>query len=441
MKSKNSYILNRAISIYTSKMSQVAPEQKLRSFVQENVADLLSLTRALVRTPSTNPPGDVTAVAKVSADAIGRLIPDCEVSMIESAPGITNVVGVLQSGRPGKTLVFSGHLDTYPTGDPGRWTLDPFSGELSSDGKHMYGRGVSDMKGGIAASVLAVQALARHKADWTGEVVIALAGDEETMGTLGTAHLLKHVPAVGKANAMICGDAGSPLIVRAGEKGLVWLEVEASGQPAHGAHVHRGINAIDRLLKALQDLKSLEHVQAAAPTEVEEAIKNAKAVSEPLGGRGEAGVLGQVTVNIGTVSGGTSTNLVADLACASLDIRLPMGVTVSRLTNEIEQRLGRAEGISYRILRAYEASWTPLGDEIVRHALEATREIVGSDAVANMRVGASDARLFRAAGVASVVIGLTPHNMGGPDEYVEVDELVQVAEVHAVTAYRYLGGR
>lgn len=420
------------------KMNKTVTESLLRGEIERSAASLLSLTQDLVRIPSPNPPGDVTAVAKAAAEHIRHLIPESEISMVETAPGITNVVAVLASGRPGKRLVFSGHLDTYPTGDAGRWTADPFSGALSSDGRYVYGRGVSDMKGGIAASIIAVQALSRCKDQWSGEVVLALAGDEETMGTLGTSNLLKSVGSVAGADAMICGDAGSPLIVRAGEKGLLWVDVEASGKPAHGAHVHRGINAIDRLMSALEEIKSLENVDVAAPEEVGRAITEAKSVSEPLGGAGEADVLRNVTVNIGKIDGGTSTNLVAETASASLDIRLPMGTSTATLAGLIKEKLDPVEGITYRIRRAYEPSWTPPTEDIVRHALAVTREMVGKDAVVNMRVGASDARLFRAAGIPSVVIGLTPHNMGGPDEHLEVKELVHVAQIHALTAFRFL---
>ncbi|KAM3427986.1 hypothetical protein MY4824_009101 [Beauveria thailandica] len=301
----------------------------------------MSLTQKLVRTPSTSPPGNVSAVALVAADQIRQLIPESDISTTKTGPGVINVVAVIRSGCRGKRLVFSGHLDTYPTGDVGRWTLDPFSGELSSDGKHVYGRGVSDMKGGIAASIIAAQVpklpvVARRAGRG------ALAGDEETMGKLGSAHLIKHVAEAGEADAMICGDAGSLIIVPTGEKGRLWLEVEANGKAAHGAHVHRGSNAIDRLLAALSQLKYLEKLEIWPVKEVEDAIAAAMPVSESLGGPGEAAVLGSITVNIGTISGGTSTNLVAQTASASLDIRLPMGLSTATLIEQIKRILCRA---------------------------------------------------------------------------------------------------
>lgn len=420
-------------------MATPSLEDQLLAAVQAETATLISTTQTLVQTPSPNPPGNVTAVAHAARDAIQSLIPSSTIKIIETAPGITNLVAIIRGKAAVTTprrLVFSGHLDTYPTGDPSRWTLDPFSGALEND--KIYGRGVADMKGGIAASIIAAAVLARMSGSWGGEVVLALAGDEETMGTLGTGHLLEHVDEVKGADAMICGDAGSPLVVRAGEKGLLWLEVEASGKPAHGAHVHKGVNAIDRLLGALQGLKSLQDLAASPPEEVKTAIAAAKPISEPLAGDGEADVLGSVTVNIGTITGGTSTNLVADAASASLDIRIPMGLSTASLTQEIKQRLGSLEGVSYNITRAYEPSWTSLNEEIVQHALDVSKMVTKKETVANMRVGASDARLFRAAGVPSVVVGLTPHNMGGPDEFLEVEDLVQVAQIHALMAYKCL---
>ncbi len=102
------------------------------------------------------------------------------------------------------------------------------------------------MKGGLACSILAAALLAEHAEAWNGEVVLTLAGDEENMGSLGTGYLLKTIPEA-RGDANICGDVGSPMVVRFGEKGLLWLDVEAKGAAAHGAHVHKGINAIDRL--------------------------------------------------------------------------------------------------------------------------------------------------------------------------------------------------
>jgi acetylornithine deacetylase/succinyl-diaminopimelate desuccinylase-like protein len=257
------------------------------------------------------------------------------------------------------------------------------------------------------------------------------------MGSLGSHWLLENVPHA-KGDAMICGDVGSPLVVRFGEKGLCWIEIEATGQPAHGAHVHKGINAIDRLCSALDGLRRLEALPVNAPPAVTAAIMAAKGVSEPLSGAGEADTLQRVTVNIGTIAGGVSPNLVPSHARAAADIRLPVGVTLDEVEAALRRELGAIDGVTWRVIAKYPPQFTPPDHEIVRHTVAAATEILSCAPVVNMRVGGSDARLYRMFGVPCVVFGCTPFNMGGPDEHILVDELVRVAQVHALAALAYL---
>jgi acetylornithine deacetylase/succinyl-diaminopimelate desuccinylase-like protein len=260
------------------------------------------------------------------------------------------------------------------------------------------------------------------------------------MGSLGTRWLLDNVPhALG--DAMICGDVGSPQIVRFGEKGLLWVDIVAEGKPAHGAHVHRGINAIDRLRAALDALKRLEMLPVDAPPAVSAAIAAAKDVSEPLSGVGEADTLQRVTVNIGTIEGGISANLVPASAAARADIRLPVGITTDAVEARLRDWLGAIDGVSWRVIRRYEPRYTDPDHEIVRCVTDAAHEVLGTRPVVNMRVGGSDARLYRMDGVPSVVFGCTPFNMGGPDENILVEELVAVAAVHALAAFDFLNSR
>jgi len=402
--------------------------------IAQSTGDLVALTRALVAAPSPNPPGDVTAAAEVAV-AFLKTIPGAEVERFESAPGIVNLVARVAGDRAGRRLVFNGHLDTFPVGEDLGWTVPPFGG-VEADGR-LYGRGVSDMKGGIAASMIAARALAEQRANWPGEIVITLAGDEENMGSLGTRWLLDNVPHA-RGDAMICGDVGSPQIVRFGEKGLLWVEVEAAGSPAHGAHVHKGINAIDRLRGALDALKRAESIAVAAPPQVTAAIAAAKHISEPLSGLGEADTLQRVTINIGTIAGGTSANLVPASASAKADIRLPIGVSTEMVETKLREWLGAIEGVTWRVIRRYEPRYTDPDHEIVCCVAQAATEILGARPAVNMRVGGSDARLYRMDGIPSVVFGCTPFNMGGPDENILIEELVAVAKVHALSAFDFL---
>lgn len=388
----------------------------------------------LIGTKSENPPGDTKALVSVITKIL-QDIDGIELEHVIAKDPIVNLVARVRGNGPGRRLIFNGHLDTYPVGDESLWSVDPLAG-IQRDGR-LYGRGVSDMKGGIAASIHALVLMANLRNDWSGELVLTLAGDEETMGELGTYHLLETIPHA-SGDAMVCGDAGSPRVLRFGEKGFIWLEVTATGKAAHGAHVHLGSSAIEHLYFALEKLFSLRDIVVSTPPVVAAAIKKSKAISEVLSGKGEAAILSSVTVNVGLIEGGQAPNLVAETARSTLDIRIPVGLTVMDIEEKIEYLLTPLQNVSYNIQRRYEPNWTSPKHEIIQLTAENCREVLNVEPAINMRVGASDSRLYRMFDVPSVVCGLTPYNMGGPDEFVNLADLIAVGKIHALTAFDYL---
>ncbi len=415
-------------------MSHAAIRSRLAAI---DSATVVATAQRLIAAASPNPPGDTRAVANVAAEILRAAIPGVELALHDVGQGVVNLVARVRGNGPGRRIILNGHLDTYPVNQALPWTVDPLGGALR-DGR-LYGRGAADMKGGIAASIAALAALAEARDHWPGEAVLTLAGDEESMGVLGTQWLLENVPHA-SGDAAIIGDAGSPFVLRFGEKGFLWLQVSAVGKPSHGAHVHLGVNAVDRLRRALDALCGLTSLSFAAPAAVTDAIIAAKPVSEMLCGAGEADVLGGITVNIGWIEGGTSMNLVPASAKAGVDIRLPAGVTAARMEAAIAEALGPMEGVAWEVLRRVEPSVTDPASRIVAVTAAAAREIIDNAPALNMRVGGSDARLFRRFGVPTVVYGPTPFNMGGADENVLVEELEMVVRVHALASFDFLCG-
>ncbi|WP_333672146.1 M20/M25/M40 family metallo-hydrolase [Elioraea tepidiphila] len=396
---------------------------------------LLRATAELIAAPSENPPDDTRAAAMVAARLLSA-IPGVVVTEHTKEEPIRNVVAVRRGARPGKRLVLSGHLDTYPAGDASRWSVPPFAATIRGD--RLYGRGSADMKGGIAAAITALAALAQEP-DFAGEVVLALAGDEESMGTSGTQFLLDTVPMV-RGDVAIVPDAGSPAVIRFGEKGMVWLDLVAEGKAAHGAHVHRGENAAERLMEALQRLLALRDWPVEIPPPIRAAIAAAQPVSEPLGGVGEAETLTHVTVNLGMVSAGISPNLVPDRAIAGLDVRLPPGTNTTAIIAAARAAIADLPGVGMTVRVAWEPTVTDPTHPLFTALRRAATPVLGSEPVLNMRVGASDARLFRLAGIPTAVFGPTPHGMGGGDEYVLIPELIAVAQALEAAARDILVG-
>jgi succinyl-diaminopimelate desuccinylase len=410
-----------------------AVREKLEREVHGTRDRLIDLCARLVRVPSENPPGDTRPiVAAVRELLTGEPV---EASVHAAQETMPNVVIRVAAERPGRRLVFNGHLDTFPVGDASGWTVDPLGGVVKEG--RLYGRGVSDMKGGMAASLLALLLLARCREAWRGEAVLTLAADEETMGPWGTKYLLDTVPEA-SGDAMICGDAASPRVVRFGEKGLVWLRLTARGRAAHGAHVHRGDNAIEGLLESLVRLRELRGVPIATPREVAEAIAAAAPVSERESGAGETRVLTTVTVNVGRVEGGLAVNLVADRATADVDVRLPVGVETAAIIERAREAVAGVPGVVLEVLRRFEPNYTAPSHEIVRLVVANGARVLGRAPVATVRVGASDSRYYRSRGIPAVVYGPAPSNMGGADESITVDDLFAVAYVHTLSAFDFL---
>ncbi|OGA73068.1 MAG: hypothetical protein A3G81_19240 [Betaproteobacteria bacterium RIFCSPLOWO2_12_FULL_65_14] len=397
-------------------------------------ARVVELCRRLAATDSQNPPGDTGAIAQVCYDALAA-VPGVEVRKVVAKAPMTNIVGRIAGGKPGRRLVFNGHLDTGPVADPSQWTVPPFGGVVR-DGR-IYGRGVCDMKAGLTAGIMALAMLAQVREQFSGEFVVTLVADEGSGAQWGTTHLLENEK-LALGDAMLSGDVGSPHVARFGEKGFLWLEVQAAGKSAGGAHTYLGINAVDRLMAALGRLQGLEKLACPVPESLLAAIDAAAPISEPMAGPGETDTLKRITVNVGVFEGGRKINQVPDRAKAQLDIRFPPGMTLQVLRAEVERLTRDLAGISVEELDGAEPNWTDPASEIVQLVQRNGKEVLGRRPAATLRHGFSDSRLYRLRNIPCVVYGATPHNSNAPDEYAEVDDLMALFRVHALTAYDFL---
>jgi succinyl-diaminopimelate desuccinylase len=396
---------------------------------------LVKLCRELVAIPSENPPGSTAAIADFLELRLHH--PNIAVKRVEPRPGIVNLVATLKGGLPGKRVVLNGHLDTFPVGPMEAWSHPPLGGQLH-DGR-IHGRGAGDMKAGVALLVTVMLALAQAPESLHGELVLLLVGDEETGGKWGTSYLLQHEPAA-RGDVVLNADAGNPMVVRIGEKGIIWFKLISTGRACHGAHVHLGDNALESLMASLSDVVKLRDVQVPLPAGVMAAMVAAKTVSESVGGIGEFDNLSRITVNVGAIHGGTSPNLVPGEAHALVDMRYPPGLTGADVGKLLANVLGRHPKVRFEAIESSETepSMTEPAEPLVQMFLKHARHLVSPDVVANMRVGLTDARLFRHVNIPTVVYGPTAYNMGGVDEYVEVAELTQVFDVHLAVVQELL---
>ena len=338
----------------TGAPSPVDVRSALRAGLATWRAPLVELCAALVRCDSSNPPGDTRAAAEV----LGQFLVNreaIELRMIASDPTRVNVVAILRGGRPRPRLVFNGHLDIGQVPEPQAWSVPPFAG-LVQQGR-IYGRGVSDMKAGVAAQAGALAALAPVADRLAGELVMTAVADEGSGAALGARHLLETMPET-RGDALLSADVSSPHLATIGEKGFVWLELVARGRSAGGAHGHRGINAADRLIDGLLSLRSLAR-SCQMPTDLAQLARDASDLSP------EDKARRSITVNLGRIQSGIACNQVPAEARALVDIRLPPGTRLAGLLVEVDKLLAGRE-VEVRVLDCAQPNWTEPDAEIVR---------------------------------------------------------------------------
>jgi succinyl-diaminopimelate desuccinylase len=374
--------------------------------------DAVALLQALVQAPSPNPPGDEHAVQAVAREYL-EATPGVVVEDHGVRPERPMLVATIQGSAPGSTIIFGGHVDTVPVGEG--WTCDPFGGALQ-DGR-LYGRGASDMKGGVAGMLVALRRLAALRAHWSGTIVVHVVPDEEPGGQEGAELLL--------ANGLIAADAAiitepSELGVFRAQKGNMFAAARLTGRSAHGSMPEHGDNAISRAARLVIDLED-----RFAPRLAER--------RHPL--------LGAATLSVGTIAGGRRTNVVPDECVITIDRRIVPGEVLEAVTAELEAFVGDRAEISYEHLGA--PFDTPEDHWLVQAAIGAVETVRGFCPPVGGLVGSSDARYYAVgAGIPTIIVG--PGSMGQahvPDEWVDVDLLGRSVGVYRELALALLGGR
>lgn len=362
----------------------------------------ISLTRELLAFNTINPPGQERACAEF----LGKRLEagGFTVSYHEFAEGRTNLVARLDAPNDKKPICFTGHTDTVPLGTAD-WIRDPFGGEIA-DGK-LYGRGSTDMKGGLAAMVVAALELAKSFNTQAGIILVVTAGEENSCE--GATFLAKDPEVLGKAGAIIVGEPTSnyPLV---GHKGAFWLEACATGRAAHGSMPEQGENAIYKIARAVSMLEKYQFD-----------------VSHPL--------LGAPTLNVGTISGGENVNSVPDFARIGIDIRTVTNQSSTDVYDVLKRHLGNE--ITLKILQASDAVATDPEDGWVQEVFDIMSPILGE------RPEPRAATYFTDAGALTPALGNPPTVILGPGEADmahKTDEFCYVSRIEeAVEAYLRIG--
>ncbi len=428
-------------------MSRPLDAQQIQAILQavEELRDeAISFLQGLIRIPTVNPPGNAyPECARYIGERLRKLgyaveyvelTPEEVAELAPYGQGMprANVVGRLPGVQPSPVLHFNGHMDVVPVG-PG-WSTDPFGGEVRDE--RIFGRGASDMKGGIAAQIYAVEAIRRAGLRLQGSIEQSGVVDEESTGNrnAGMGLLVERgYIAAGRTDYVVITEPLNVDNVCLGHRGAIWGEITTFGRPSHGSTPERGVNAVEHMAgfidEAARTLKPLLqqrlNTQPVVPS-------SASAAS----------------LSFNTVDGGTNINSVPDRCTVAFDRRLVTHETLDEARRELwdilQRRVATVPGFDYTYTERYATvpTWVSEETELVRAFDAAIQQVLGRAPGHVCSPGTDDQRfVVHNAGIEQCIVYgpgeiVQTHNI---DESLAIADFVASMQVMALAAASLLG--
>lgn len=341
--------------------------------------------------------------------------------------GNPNAIGVMKGTGGGKSIILNGHIDVVPAGNPNDWERDPFSGHIEC-GK-LYGRGATDMKGGTAALLMAMEAIKNSGIQLKGDVIFQSVIEEESGGAGTLAAVLRGYKADG---AIIPEPTNFKVFPK--QQGSMWFRISVKGKAAHGGTRYEGVSAIEKAMLVIERLRVLE-------TERNERITDPLFQNIPI----------PIPINIGKIHSGDWPSSVPDLAI----IEGRMGVAPNEAKENAKLEMQKAlfsvcaddtwlkENVAE--LEWFGASWLP-GDldpehELIHVIANGYKNVKNSLPQIEASPWATDGGILSKVGGVPVVVfgpGVT-ETAHQANEYIRLEDVFDAAEIIALTLLEWCG--
>ena len=441
-------------------MPQQADTERVLGAVDELRNELIETVSEAVRIESVNPkyPGQVYEDVVGGEGQVSRFVSKvyenlgCEVDLFAVEEGRENCVGVWKGAGGGRALIYNGHVDVVPPGDPANWRSgSPWSGKVDDD--RIWGRGSTDMKGGVLTQAFAAHAIRRAGFGLEGDLILeAVVGEEVMDHECGVTATVKRGYTADAAVVSEPSAPPHPLAVVPVTPGLFWFSVTVRGKPTHasmraqliragGAGEKVGVNAIDKGLFIMNAVRQLEEEWGQSKSH-------------------ELFAPGHFTIHPGVVIGGPKQVLVPFVVSEYMTIEYACWYHPEEepeaVKREIEQHIERASQLD-PWLREHppEVEWKlnwpasvvspshPICDavsEAHEQASEGTR-FAGRPPVQGF-AAVEDASFLNAGGIPAISYGPGDLRVAhADDEYVPIDELVAATQTYALLAMDWCGYR
>ena len=415
--------------------------------IEERRDEVAALTASLIAIPTVNPPGDAyEPCARFLGDRLAARGFAVEYLRAEGAVGDSdryprlNVVARIEGNGPGPCVHFNSHIDVVAPGEG--WTVDPFAGEMR-DGR-VYGRGACDMKGGLAASIVAVESILDLGIEFPGAIEISGTVDEETGGYAGVAWLAERGHfSPPRVDHVIIPEPLYKDAVCLGHRGVWWSEVEVRGRIAHGSMPFLGVSAIRGMGALLAKIEDELYPRLAQRRTRMPVIPDAAR---------------QSTLNFNSLHGGLPERddgdgfpsaLVADRCRLVLDRRYLLEEAEDEVKQEVFDLLEAIKAeqpdFDYRLrdLWSVPPTMTDPDAPVVQALDRAIETVLGAPARHVASPGTYDQKHVARIGHLQDCVAYGPGILElahQPDEYIAIDDMVASAKIMAAAAIDLLNG-
>ena len=411
---------------------------QILDWIEHDKSELVNFCAELVRCNTSCSHGDTRSAAQVVKNFFAA--EEIDFQEFAACKTMPNLFATTKMFGDGRHLMFNGHLDVMPVGNKIGWTVEPFGGTIK-DGK-IFGRGVSDMKAGVAAMIFAYKYLRRLQENLRGRLTLTIVSDEESGWGRGTGFLFKNFPEMMIADGVLSGEPSGVDAISFSSKGYVQIAVKISTRGAIAGYSNDSKNSVEIAADLIRDLKSLENFPVTLPDELKNFMHadGYKVAHEKIRSAGHFEQLQKVTVDICTIKGGSFSSVIADSCEFTTAIVIPLGTDVERLLDELKrvvkkypEAILRIDGVDLPDMSSTDDKLAKiLSDTVV--ALGKTRPLLTPE------VALSDCRYWRYRGTPAYWYGAGGELCSAPNEFVAIDDLIHVTKVHALTALKFLSG-
>jgi len=447
-------------------------EELILNEIEQNQDKYVNFFQELIQAESYNPPGNEKNVALI----IDKYLKDSNIKskIFPFGDNRANLIAYLNDNFEGKNLLYNGHMDVVPSGNEEEWKYPPLSATIKRK-KYLYGRGTTDMKGGLAAMVIALKILKKLKLNLSGNVILNAVADEETGGEYGTKWCINNVLQSIKPDFAIISEPSRlkplPHVISIGERGRLVVKIITNGISTHSSWPFMGKNAIYMMSEIIHNLDKIDdYIPKIKPPLSLEELKQLMSVAFPSLDVLEKiideqpilnsvlNALTQFTKSLTIIKGGIKDNVVPDKCEAILDFRLLPGQEIDPILNSlkilIEKDLGytlksEPKGASEEVFvyieniqysePSYWKDWEK--STVLKNLYRIVEKVYNKKPFYLLYPASADASHLRNNGYCTETIMFGPGSGASAhstDEYIEIQDFINAIKVYALFAYNFL---